>query len=234
MLEIEKGIFAINKCIYLAEHKVLVIADIHLGYEEHLSRKGTLIPKFQYSDIVNDIEWALGQADVKTAVLNGDIKHEFGTVSRQEWRDATKLVKFFREKNIEVIAVRGNHDTIFGPVARKLEVEEVKEKSFGNVLIAHGDYVPAKLEPILIIGHAHPAVTLRDEAKAEKFKCFAKMKYRKSTVICQPSFNPLTVGHDIEHEKLLSPLMMNIDKAEIYIVDEKNKQVLRFGFVKDL
>lgn len=233
MLEIIKGLFAIGKCVYLLEQKAIIISDLHLGYEEHMAKKGTLLPRFQYRDIIKELEWVFGQVSVKTVVLNGDIKHEFGTVSNQEWREATRLVRFLREKRMDVIAVKGNHDTVFGPVASKLKVKEVRELRLNGILIAHGDYVPEKLAPLIIIGHAHPAVTLREEAKSEKYKCFVKMPFRKSIVICQPSFNPLTVGTDITSERQLSPLLKNVGKGEVYVVDDKSRSVLNFGPVKN-
>jgi len=94
--------------------------------------------------------------------------------------------------------------------------------------------VPEKLAKILIIGHEHPAITLREQAKAEKFKCYLKGKYKKSVLIVQPSFNLLTQGTDVLREKILSPLIKNVKNFEAYIVNDETHQVLDFGKVGNL
>ncbi len=229
-----EGIFAVDKCIYLPDVKALILADLHLGFEESFEKKGILIPKFHYKDAIKNIDWILSATEVKHIILNGDIKHEFGRISQQEWREVTRFVNHLKDKGIKITAVKGNHDTIFGPLAKKLDIKEVKEFKHDNMLIVHGDYVPEKLAKIIIIGHEHPAITLRDKAKAEKFKCFVKTKYNNSTVICQPSFCPSTIGTDITKEKIMSPLLKNIKNSEIFIVNEKNHEVLDFGPVSDI
>ena len=227
--KLAENIQAIDLCTYLTDAKTLIISDLHLGYEESLSKKGTLVPRTQYKRIIKRLEWILKQVEVKHVVMNGDIKHEFGTISKQEWREVIRLIDFFDKKNIKITAIKGNHDTILGPIARRRNIREVKEIRHKNILITHGDYEPKKPLPIIIMGHEHPAIVLRDDAKAEKFKCFIKGKYKKSTLIVQPSLNPLTEGTDISKQQVLSPLIHNLDKFEVFIVDDKSHEVLPFG-----
>lgn len=234
LVKLAPDVYALDLCLYLPAIKTLIVADIHLGYEEHLRKKGTLVPRTQYKQVIKRLDWILDQVDVQTVVLNGDIKHEFGTINQQEWREVLRLIDYFTEQGIRLIAIKGNHDTILGPIARKRAIKEVKELRHNNILIAHGDYVPKTLKPIILIGHEHPAVTLRDKAKAEKFKCFIKGKYKKSTLIVQPSFNPLTQGTDMLKEQLLSPLLSNVGSFEAYIVNDKTHDVLPFGKLNKL
>lgn len=232
--QIAQNIQAIDLCTYIEDIKAIVISDIHIGFEESLEKQGILVPRFQFKDIVKRLDWIFSQAQIERVILNGDVKHEFGSISRQEWREVRRLIDYFRKKNVEIVAVRGNHDTIFGPLARELLVKEVKEIRHKDILIAHGDYIPAQPLKTIIIGHEHPAVTLRDKSKAEKFKCFIKTTYGKSTLIVQPAFNPLTQGTDILKEKTLSPLLTELQKAEIFIVDDETHQVLSFGKMSKL
>ena len=51
------------------------------------------------------------------------MKHEFGTISEQEWRDALKLLDYFGQHCDEIILIKGNHDTILGPIAKKRNVK---------------------------------------------------------------------------------------------------------------
>ena len=234
MTPLHPGILALDLFTYLPAHKTLVLADLHLGFEERLARDGVLVPQIQFNEILARIKWAFKQVKVKKLILNGDIKHEFGRISRQEWNEIAKLVKFVQGEGVEVVAVRGNHDTIFGPVAKELNIQEVDEVRIGDVLIMHGDYIPKKLAPIIIIGHEHPAITLKDNAKREKFKCFVKAHLKKRVLIVQPSCNPFTQGTDITKENILSPLLAKSTAREVFIVDEKTREVLAFGKVSDL
>lgn len=232
--KITEGVYAVDLCTYLPDIKTIIISDLHLGYEESLGKQGVLVPRFQFKNIIKRLDWIIAHVPVEQVVLNGDIKHEFGTISKQEWREVLRLIEYFEKKNIKILIVKGNHDTVLGPIARKKQLKEVKEVRHRNILITHGDYIPAKLAPIIIMGHEHPAITLREKAKAEKFKCFLKGKYKKSTLIVQPSFNPLTEGTDVMKEQVLSPLITNISKFEVYVVNDRTHEVLPFGKIRNL
>lgn len=234
LTKLADGVYAIDLCTYLPDIKALVIADLHLGFEESLGRQGVLVPRAQYKAIIKRLDWILEHVAVEHVILNGDVKHEFGTITKQEWREVRRLFEYFQSKNLKITVIKGNHDTILGPIARALQLKEVKEARHKDVLITHGDYAPSKLEKIVIIGHEHPAITLREKAKAEKFKCFLKGKYKKSVLIVQPSFNTLTEGTDILKEQFLSPLIKDVSSFEAFIVDDKTHQVLPFGKVSKI
>lgn len=231
MIELAANVFAIDGCTYLKTKKTLVICDLHIGFEEAQAKQGVLIPRFQFKDMLARLDWIFRHAKVERVILNGDVKHEFGTISNQEWREVTRLIDFFKKKQVEVVAVKGNHDTIFGPLAKKLNIKEVPELFEDGIQIVHGDEVPKKLGKIILMGHEHPAIVLREKAKSEKFKCFVKTTFKKSTVIVQPSFNPLTQGTNILEGRILSPLLPNLAKGEVFIVNEKSHEVLYFGRV---
>ncbi len=228
------GVYAVDLCTYLPDVKTLIISDLHIGYEEHLGKQGVLVPRLQFKKIIKQLDWITTHVDVRRVVLNGDVKHEFGTISNQEWREVLKLLDYFQDKEIEVIAVKGNHDTILGPIAERKKLKEVKEIRHKDILITHGDYIPSKLAPVIIMGHEHPAITLREKAKAEKYKCFIKGKFKRSTLIVQPSMNPLTKGTDVTKEQTLSPLLNDLSKFEVFIVNSKTHDVLPFGKIKNL
>jgi putative SbcD/Mre11-related phosphoesterase len=234
MLKLAENVFAIDLCAYLPDIEALIIADLHLGYEEALGKRGVLVPRTQFKAVIKRLEWILKKVKVKRVILNGDVKHEFGIISKQEWREVLRLLDFFKEKNIEVIVVKGNHDTILGPIARKREVKEVKEFRHKDILIVHGDYEPVRPAKVIIIGHEHPAISLKEGAKYERFKCFLKGPYKKSVLIAQPAFFPLTTGTDVLNEPTLSPLLKNLSKFEAFVVDDETHDVLPFGKLKKL
>jgi len=104
----------------------------------------------------------------------------------------------------------------------------------------HGDKFNKTVEDIIknkkiktiIIGHEHPAVSLKEGSRTETFKCFLKGKFKGKELIVQPSFNLVTEGTDILKESLLSPfLKQNLKNFNVYIVADK---VYDFGKVSSL
>ena len=91
-------------------------------------------------------------------------------------------------------------------------------------------YFPSRIKTI-IIGHEHPAVVITDGVKREKYKCFLRGTYKKKELIVLPSFNFVSMGTDVLHGKLLSPLLTNIEKFEVFAVEDK---IYPMGKVKDL
>lgn len=229
-MEIYKGIEIID--LGLKYKDLLIIGDIQLGYEESMNKKGILIPRFQLDEMKKKLDELFRKAGkIKTVIINGDLKHEFGTISDQEWRDVLGFIDHIQAK-AKIIVVKGNHDIVIEPILRKRNVELVENIVIDEILITHGDVVPVNLQKIIIIGHEHAAISF-SEKPYEKFKCFAKGKWKGHTLIAMPSFNDLTVGTDLRTSEPLSPFLKgNLKNFEVFIPDEK--KVLYFGKLKDL
>jgi uncharacterized protein len=232
----------------------LVFSDFHLGYEQNLSGKGVLVPRFQFKDTISRLNKIFEiikskKINVDKIIINGDIKHEFGKITEQEWREVLQLIDYLQGKKDnerEVIIVKGNHDNAAKYIAEKRDVEIVDFYTIGDVLILHGDVIPVdigKNVKTLIIGHEHPAVSLReseDAVRSEVFKCFLKGKWKMKNVneknlIVTPSFNLVTEGSDVRNHKLLSPFLkldtVNLDNFEVFVVAD---EVRYFGKVGEL
>ncbi len=134
--------------------------------------------------------------------------------------------------------IKGNHDTILGPLAERKELRIVDyfyipEK---NIYLCHGhrinsdDYL--KKSKTLIIAHDHPAISLREGLRTEKMKCFLKGKWKEKTLIQLPSLNFVVEGVDITQEKLLSPFMANIKNFEACCIE--GEKIFYFGKVRDI
>jgi len=234
-MEIIKGIEIIDLALYLKKKKILILADTHIGYEESLNKQGILMPRFQFKEIIERLEKIIKQtAKVDKIIINGDIKHEFGTISEQEWRHTLRLLDFLGKYCNEIILVKGNHDKILGPIAEKRKVKTVEEYKVGDILIVHGNKIPEeeRLKGIktIIIGHEHPAISIKEGVRAEVFKCFLKGKWKDKTLIVQPSLNLVTEGTDISKERLLSPFLKgDLGSFECFIVAD---EVYGFGKLK--
>ena len=125
LTEIIEGIFAVNTALWIKEKRILVIGDVHMGYEEAAGRKGFLVPNVQFGmseEVLKDIFEAV---EPETIVINGDLKHEFGEISDQEWMDTSKFIDKLGENCKKIVLVKGNHDTFLGPIAKKKGLEIV-------------------------------------------------------------------------------------------------------------
>jgi uncharacterized protein len=216
----------------------LVISDLHLGYEEALNFQGIMIPKFQYPKIVKRMEEIHSRSDCSSIIINGDLKHEFGKISRQEWKETLKFIDYLKERFKEIILVKGNHDPLTPIIAQKTGLEVYDRYSAGDFVVMHGDKIPNNWDEIkedtLIIGHEHPTVGLRSGERVEKIKCFLAGNFRDKKMIVMPSFNFITEGSDVLHEKLLSPFLKEARWEDLEIFGVENFENFYFGKVKDL
>ncbi len=225
-MEIYPGIDIRDLGLYLVKEKALIISDIHIGWEEALNKQGIMVPRVAFEDLVKRVKMML--KDVETVIINGDLKHEFGTISQTEWRHTREFLELFTGK--KVVLIQGNHDTILKPIVKEIELQPFYH--IGDVLICHGDEVLTERSKVIIIGHEHTAVGLKEGKRIEKYKCFLKGKFQNKVLISMPSCNTLTEGTDVVREDRLSPyLQQKLDEFEVYIVQDK---VYDFGKVKDL
>jgi putative SbcD/Mre11-related phosphoesterase len=234
-MKINQNIEIIDLALYLIKEKTLIISDLHIGIEESLNKKGILMPRLQFNDFLNKLKLIFEKVDAERIIFNGDLKHEFGEISQQEWRNILKLFEFL--KNKEVVIIKGNHDPILKPIAEKYNLKLVESYALDDITIMHGDKILANLGEVLIIGHEHPAISLKKGIRIEKYSCFLKGEWKDKTLIVMPSFNLLTYGTDVLKEKLLSPFLENINNFEVFILEpseDKLSKALYFGKIKDI
>ncbi|MBU3942086.1 MAG: metallophosphoesterase [Nanoarchaeota archaeon] len=237
----ELNLEIIDLGLLIKNQNILVLADFHIGYEEALNRQGILVPRFQFKDVIKRLgkifsELKRRRIKLEKIIINGDIKHEFGTISEQEWRETLRLLYFMAKQCKNIILVKGNHDAILGQIAKKKKVSVVDYYFAGDVLITHGHKIPnkniLKKAKTIVIGHEHPAISLREDVRIERFKCFLKGKYKGKNLVVIPSFCLATEGTDVLKEKLLSPFLnQDLRNFEVSVVADK---VYDFGKLKDL
>ncbi|MFH2020397.1 MAG: metallophosphoesterase [archaeon] len=234
-MEIIDGIEMVDLALFIKKPKILVISDLQLGYEENLNKSGILIPRTQSDDSIKRIGRLIEKTKPSKIILNGDIKHEFGRISESEWSQVLRVVRFCQEKS-ELVMLKGNHDNMLMPIAakQKLLLLEYFEKE--NIYICHGHLIPDDKDyaraKIVIIGHEHPAITLVEGARREKYKCFLLGSYKNKALIVLPSFNNLTEGSDVLTEKILSPfLQQRLGNFEAFVIAD---EVMPFGKLKAL
>lgn len=209
----------------------LVVADLHLGYEDALRERGIELPYEQYPWIRREILKYLGEMNPERVVLNGDVKHEFGGALSQEWREVLDLIRTLRGEGMRLEVIRGNHDNYLIPILRRegIEIRDPYLISDG-VMYLHGHKdllsLPDDVE-LIVMGHEHPAISLRDDlGGGHKFKAFLEGEYMEARVLLLPALSPLAPGTDLlkaSRRNLLSPILRNadLDDFTVYIVDNE-------------
>ncbi len=231
-MQIHKDIEIVDTSLFIKPQKILIINDLHIGYEAALHNKGFLVPRFQLKEIQEKMEKIIQYTKPKKVLINGDLKHEFGRILQREWKEVLQFLDFLLDRVQEVIIIQGNHDPIIKPIAEKRRINVHTHYEIGDILIVHGDELVDTSQKTIIIGHEHPAIKIRDGSKWEKYKCFLKGKWKRKTLIAVPSFNPLVEGTDVLERKMLSPFLEKIDNFEVYVIH--NETVFNFGKVKGL
>lgn len=230
--------------VYFPEIKTLAIADLHLGYEEEMSRKGISLPFSQYPAIEKAIKEMVRECKPEKIIIVGDLKHDFSHAGRQEFREIERLFYFLNTEKIEVIIVKGNHDNFLQNISEKHKVRTVDYLIIGNFLFLHGDRTLKTLKirkgfDTVVMGHEHPCISLIDELGVkQKFRCLLTGKFEGRKLIVLPALSIYAGGTEVnevpEHE-LLSPILRECDLGEFTpIVMDEEAGVKEFPKIREL
>jgi len=238
----------LGKCLLIeeAKEKTLVVGDMHFGYEHELSEAGVMILRQMFEGLVLGLEKAMKSAGkIDRVVFLGDIKHGFSGINRQEWSDLIRLFDFLSEKCPEIVLIKGNHDNYLKNVVerwkkekkRGVSVEVYEHYTLGEYCFLHGDKdfeeIYDKKIKCWVVGHAHPAVVLREGAKREKYKCFLAGNFKGKKIVIVPSFAEFVEGSDPREHAFKLAWDFDLRNFEVKIV-ESDRKVLEFGLLKDL
>ncbi len=237
----------LSKTLFFPEKGILVVGDLHIGYETRLRQSGVLIPKRQIKDLINELKKIFDiiekerKQNIKKIVFLGDIKHAFG-FEREERNEFQEVLEFLGDKfpAENIILLKGNHDTMdytFEGFMKDFYIED-------EIAFIQGD------EPIketfdkkikmIVMGHIHPSVVLKEEdgVKKETYKCFLEGDFEGKKVIILPSFLDFIEGSPVNdykdnYEDYFSIIPKKaLLKFKVHVVGED--QVYEFGSVKDL
>ncbi len=243
MIKIDKHISIVDPypSIYINDEDLLIITDTHLGLEEHREKLGISIPLSITDKIIEYIVNSIKEANCKRVIILGDVKHEFGKPSSEEWFSVRKLIKSLRALNVEPEVVRGNHDNYIINILKGMNVKFhdpylINDKYF----FMHGHLdLEDKFNNAnyIFLGHEHPAITIKDDFVKHRFKSFLIGEINNKKVIVLPSISPLAYGNPVNeyNNELLSILLRRhgIDEFIPYLI-EIGKIVKEFPKIKFL
>lgn len=228
-----------SKTLFFPKHGILVIGDLHLGYDSMLKNQGINIPFDQLEETKKELSIIFQKIKsiytLKKIILLGDIKHHFH-FQQEEILDIRNFLRFLEKflPKENIILIKGNHDTF--------TLKDYNLKDFyieDNLAFTHGetpflDLFNNKKIKTIVISHIHPAVSIKDKTniKKEKYKCFLIGKYKRKQIIILPSFFSITEGSEIneyskgEKYKQIVP-KDKIKSFETYVVGKND--VYDFG-----
>jgi len=223
--------------VVTGEERYLVVADLHFGIEADLAFHG-LHFRSRSKDRLERLISNIDRADPDGLVLLGDVKHSIPSLTRQEYFELPRVLETLRDR-VPLHVFPGNHDI---GIERYLKPEEICAKE-GEILdgvgYLHGHMYPspALAGHLMIVGHHHPLLSLRDEVGcALQSPAYLRagvntgalgMAEKKETdsptrVLFMPAFNEIA-GYDILQiiRNPTSPLSRNIiaDDTEIILAD---------------
>ncbi len=124
--------------------RVLVVADLHIGWEAPLTQKGVHIPS-QTQKILDKILQLIKMCRPTRLIFLGDVKHAIAKVQMEEWRDVPDFFEALGKKLSDIQVVPGNHDGNLEPLLPE-NVEILPSTGvvvLGNVGLFHGHAWPA-------------------------------------------------------------------------------------------
>jgi hypothetical protein len=145
------------------EERLLVVADLHFGIEADLAAHGMHF-RSRSPDRLERLLKTIELAGADRLVLLGDIKHSIPSLTRQEYHEMPGVLSALRDC-IPLIIFPGNHDIGIERWARPDEIRPRDGAFIDGVGYLHGHMYPSPdlYGNLLIIGHHHPFVSIRDE-----------------------------------------------------------------------
>lgn len=210
-----------DRCLMLDEGRVMVIGDLHLGYERALEEEGLYLPRINTGTIRNALNKAICRHEPSTIVLLGDIKHDFRRTRYEAKEEILSLIGMLRAA-ADVAVVKGNHDNFLQNVLSEAGILAVDRVDVGGFRLEHG-HVDSGHRPV-IIGHEHPSVRIPGSVGGGmKMACFLHLE--EEGIIVLPPFSLLSSGTDLvlsDPESFMSPACRaaDTDSAIVYGISE--------------
>ena len=229
-IEIDGVVFTKYYSIYLPDESMVVLSDLHIGFEEVMAQKGLILPKLQKNRILNILEKNFDKFSPSKILIDGDFKHEFSKNVRQEWREITEIIEFIKSRS-ELIVVRGNHDNYLKNILARYSITLHNYYRTKDFTFIHGDK-KMDWKGTVIIGHEHPSIKIRDSVGGLlNLPVFLHGK----NIIVLPSPSVYSSGSDILGNEIISPVLsdFNMDDLDCIGIDEKIG-ILEMGKIKDI
>jgi uncharacterized protein len=218
--------------------RVLVVSDLHIGFEEKLRVSGIRIQS-NFGQMADELEKLVAEFHATDVLLDGDLKSGIDHIAQSEWDNVPKFLT--RLSNLcRVSIVPGNHDGgLVNLVPDNVRILDINGVLVSDTLILHGHTRPLiKFKDCkrILLGHVHPIFQKRGNPltgkpvwvilKMPKKMIFEELLEEDSSmveVILMPAFNAdlASSGYALDTakaERRGAPLINHMRNAEDAIV----------------
>ena len=168
----------------------LLAADLHLGKDAVFRAAGQAVPEGSSPGTLARLAGAVEHTRARRLVLLGDVVH--GRASLNDGLRAEVESWRARLAELEVLVVLGNHDRAAGSVPAELGATVSDEHVAPPFLFRHEPC--ARDGAVVIAGHVHPGVVLRDSVGKLRLRCF----HLSEAAIVLPAFGDFTGMQEVE------------------------------------
>ena len=240
--------------------KNLVLAELHLGLEYALRKKGVMMPPL-HRRTAAELNELMKETKTDSLIVLGDTKHEIYGMEQRELRTIQEFFSLL--KCGRVLLVKGNHDGDLEKLEGRVEGKDLKvapaegtvvkigKTSFGLV---HGHAWPSQdvlMADILLMAHNHPQIEFYSNGYRWVEQAWVVGNLRNSKehgtrreqrVVIFPCFNPLSGGKAVNKMDVgLGPLLKNglvdLANAQAFLLNGvslgKIKGLKKFALVEE-
>ena len=212
-LEIASGLWIdARRAAWLSDPRILVVADLHLGYAWAHRHAGQLFPVATGEDTLPRLRALIDEYEPRELILLGDIVHAAAPVPAL--LDGIRaLVQEFAARTI-LRAVLGNHDRHLAALLRDaaIDLPLLTTHRVPPHHLLHGDAddqatAERHLSAVgraggrIIMGHEHPVISLSDGIASHlRVPCFLVAP----ELLILPAFSPWAAGANVRAGEFLS------------------------------
>lgn len=191
--------------LFLPDHSLLVVSDLHLEKGAAFARRGMMMPPYDTAATLALLSVALDRYRPSAVICLGDSFHDR--------HGAAFMPAIFRETLVGLMAGRdwlwilGNHDPEPPPLVGGESREEV---SVGALHFRHEP--TAAHRPGEVAGHLHPAARIAKNGRSVRGACFATDGER----MVMPSFGVTTGGLNVLDTAFAG--LFKLPSAKAYVI----------------
>lgn len=149
-----------QRLVYLANHKTLLIADVHFGKINHFRKAGIAVPTSANNTNSSGLIDAINETKAEQVIFLGDLFH---SVYNEEWQTVGQLVKHFAQCSFQL--VEGNHDILGVNQYAQHAIRLAKQLTVGQWLLTHEPLLEIPNSFYNLCGHIHPGVSLHGSGR---------------------------------------------------------------------
>jgi DNA ligase-associated metallophosphoesterase len=158
-----------QKAMFLPEHSILIIADLHLGKAQHFRKAGIFMPPGSAAKDYLVLNALIEQYKPLQVWFLGDLFH---SIHNSEWLQFAGFIHAWPD--ISFTLIRGNHDIIKKEHYDTLNITVIPERLIvDNLIFSHEPMPEVEAGMINIAGHIHPGCVIHGKGRQSyRLPCF--------------------------------------------------------------